>query len=134
VRVWGVDPGGDVWMLGGRRAGCAWIELADAILGNLKDQHRGERPAIDGLFGSGSRSPGSRRTTTTGRRSSRSCCAGQGGGRARPHRADQPNGGDKATRAQGAQAMAAMGRIHIPEGSDGENAIQELIGFPTSRP
>jgi hypothetical protein len=121
-------------MLGGRKGRMRMDELGDAILGNLKDQHRGDRrshrgpdPAVEAV-----RLVPRGRQQLEGRRAVRAAPdAKEEGVRCRIEPIS-PNGADKATRAQAAQAMAAMGRIHIPEGSEGDEVIQELIGFPTS--
>jgi hypothetical protein len=42
-----------------------------------------------------------------------------------------PHGQDKKAKAQGFQGMAAMGRVYIPEGPDGDAIINELVKFPT---
>lgn len=41
-----------------------------------------------------------------------------------------PHGQDKAAKAQSFQGMAAMGRVFIPEGPEGDAFIEELIKFP----
>jgi predicted phage terminase large subunit-like protein len=40
---------------------------------------------------------------------------------------------DKATRARGFQARAAMGTVHIPEGPEGDAILDEYIRFPAGR-
>ncbi|HBA73464.1 MAG TPA: hypothetical protein DCZ63_15115 [Geobacter sp.] len=42
-----------------------------------------------------------------------------------------PHGKDKPTKAQPFQAMAAMGRVHIPEGPEGDAVIDQYLRFPT---
>lgn len=44
-----------------------------------------------------------------------------------------PHGADKATRAGAAQAMAAMGRVWIPEGPVGDEMIAQYIKFPAGK-
>lgn len=41
-----------------------------------------------------------------------------------------PHGADKATKAQPFQAMAAAGRVWIPEGPEGDDVIEQYIKFP----
>ena len=40
---------------------------------------------------------------------------------------------DKATRARGSQARAAMGTVHLPEGPEGDAILDEYLRFPTGR-
>ena len=40
---------------------------------------------------------------------------------------------DKPTRARGIQARAAMGMLHVPEGPEGDDWIDEMIRFPTGK-
>lgn len=42
-----------------------------------------------------------------------------------------PHGKDKQTKAQPFQAMASMGRVHIPEGIVGDDVIAQYLKFPT---
>jgi phage terminase large subunit-like protein len=41
-----------------------------------------------------------------------------------------PHGGDKAAKAQSFQGMAAMGRVWLPEGPEGDAILDELVRFP----
>jgi len=42
-----------------------------------------------------------------------------------------PHGHDKPTKAQPFQAMASCGRVHIPEGPEGDSVIDQYIRFPS---
>lgn len=134
IRAWGVDRHGDVWLVGGQKGRMRMDELSEIAVGNLKDQHRAaDRPLIAGLirqwkpfawFPEADNNWKAvepfvlRRMREEGVR-----C------RIEPI---SPNGADKPTRAQAAQAMAAMGRVHIPDDAEGDEVIHELIGFPTA--
>lgn len=134
VRAWGVDVNGDVWMLGGRNGRMRMDELAEIAVGNLKDQHRpADRPKIEGLIRQWKPFAWFPEADNNWRavepfviRRMR-----EEGVRCRIEPIS-PNGVDKATRAQAAQAMAAMGRVHIPDDAEGDEVIHELIGFPTA--
>jgi predicted phage terminase large subunit-like protein len=132
VRVWGVDPVGDVWMLGGAKGRMRMDQLSELIVGNVKDQHREaeNRPLIQGLirewkpfawFPEDDNNWKAVQPFVLRRMKEEGVMV-----RIEPI---PPQGADKATRAQAAQAMAAMGRIHIPEGEEGDEAIKELTGF-----
>jgi predicted phage terminase large subunit-like protein len=134
VRVWGVDPDGDLWMLGGQKGKMRLDQLAELIIGNVRDFKRpSDQPVVSGLlrdwqpfawFPEGDNNYKAVEGFIIKRMREEGVHC-----RIEPI---SPNGQDKATRAQAAQAMAAMGRIHFPEGQEGDEAIQELIGFPAA--
>jgi len=134
VRAWGVDAHGDIWMLGGRKGRMRMDELAEIVIGNLKDDHRQpDKPKIEGLLRQWKPFAWFPEADNNWRavepfvmRRMR-----EEGVRCRIEPIS-PNGADKATRAQAAQAMAAMGRIHIPDDNEGDEVVQELIGFPAA--
>lgn len=134
ARAWGVDAQGDVWMLDGRKGRMRMDELADVVLGNGKDKHRPpDRPIVEGLirrwkpfawFPERDNNYLAVEPFILRRMKEEEVHC-----RIEPI---SPHGSDKATRAQAAQAMAAMGRVHIPDDGEGDAVIHELINFLTS--
>jgi phage terminase large subunit-like protein len=130
-RVWGVDPNGDVWMLGGFNHHATMDVTADRIVGNAKDQYReADRPIYQGLirqFEPFAWFPEDDNNWKTAapfikrrmREEDVRCIIAP----------ISPHGHDKAAKAQGAQGMAAMGRVWIPLGSEGDAIIDELDAF-----
>lgn len=43
------------------------------------------------------------------------------------------SGGDKPTKARGFQAMASMGRVHLPETPEGDEILNEYLRFPAGK-
>ena len=134
VRVWGIDRRGDIWLLDGRKGRMRMDELSDIIIGNMRDAHRpADRAPTEGLIRkwkpfawfpeSDNNYKAVEPFVLRRMREEGVTC------RIEPI---SPNGPDKATRAQAAQAMAASGRVWIPETSEGDEIIHELIGFPTA--
>ena len=134
ARVWGIDERGDVWMIAGRKGRMRMDELAALVIGNIRDQHRPpEQAPVEGLirqwkphawFPEDDNNWKAVEPFVVRRLREEKVSV-----RIEPI---SPRGQDKATKAQAAQAMAASGRVHYPEGPDGDEAIQELIGFPTA--
>ncbi len=133
VRVWGVDQDGDLYMLDGFRKQCTLDVVADGVIGNheavKKDSKRG--PQVDGLL----------------RRYKPFCWFPEDDNNwkaaapfiARIMREEgnyvriepiSPHGADKPTKAQSFQAMAASGRVWIPEGPEGDEVIEQYLKFP----
>lgn len=117
-RVWGLDPDGDLWMLDGWRGQTTadvWIERQIDLI----EQHKpfawfGEAGVIAKtvepmLF---------RRL-----RERKASCRLEW----------LPSIADKPTRARGFQARAAMKRVHLPEGIDGDLVLDEYLHFPAGR-
>jgi predicted phage terminase large subunit-like protein len=132
VRVWGIDAIGDVWMLGGAKGRMRMDQLGELIVGNLRDPHRKaeNRPPLQGLirewrpwawFPEDDNNWKAVEPFVLRRAKEEGVAV-----RIEPI---PPQGSDKATRAQAAQAMAAMGRVHYPEGEEGDAAVKELVGF-----
>lgn len=133
VRVWGVDAVGDVWMVAGAKGRMRMDELAELVIGNTNDPRREieERPLIEGLIREWRPFAWFPEDDNNWKAVEpfvlRRAKEEQVSIRIEPI---PPQGADKAARAQAAQAMAAMGRIHFPEGEDGDEAVRELVGFP----
>lgn len=135
LRVWGVDPEGDLWLLDGVREQCTMDVFADHVVGNIKDTHRDpERPLRDGLLrryrpfawfpeddNSWKASAGfiTRRMREEGL-----------GCRIEPQ---TPNGADKATRALAFQGMASSRRVWLPVGPEGDAVLTEYLKFPLGK-
>lgn len=117
-RVWGVDAANHIWMLGGWRGQTTsdvWIER----LLDLVSEHRpfawfGEsgviQKAVEPYLLSRSRER-------------KVYCRWEW----------LPSITDKGARARGFQARASMKMVHIPNGSDGDAWIEELIRFPAGK-
>lgn len=124
VRVWGVDPLGDLYMLDGFRHQETMDQTADRMTGVKKLAKTGliqkHRPfawfpeddnnwkAVAGFV------------TRRMREETVSC-------RIEPI---SPHGADKQTKAQAFQAMAASGRVWIPVGIEGDEIIDQYVRFP----
>lgn len=124
VRVWGVAPDGDLYMLDGFRTQETLDKMADKIVGEKKEKKIGllqkHKPfawfpeddnnwkSIAGFV-------------TRMMREQQVFC------RIEPI---SPHGSDKPTKAQPFQAMASMGRVWIPEGPEGDDVIAQYAKFP----
>jgi len=127
-RVWGIDADGDIWMRGGFRSQEKIDISIDKVVGKtvngvveIKGLIKQFKPfcwfpeddnnwkAVSGFV---------RRAMIT----ARTFC------RIEPV---SPHGHDKPTKAQPFQAMASCGRVHIPEGIEGDEIIRQYTKFPT---
>lgn len=117
-RVWGIDPDGDLWLIDGWRGQATadvWIERQiDLIEANKPFGWFGEAGVIAKtiepiLF---------RRL-----RERKAACRLEW----------LPSIADKPTRARGFQARAAMKRVHLPEGIEGDVVLDEYLHFPAGR-
>lgn len=138
-RVWGMDANSDLWLLGGFKRRMTMDVLCDLIVGNLEEHKRAEamgetleRPVVQGLirqwepfawFPEDDNNWKAAEPFILKRIREEGVIT-----RIAPI---SPRGADKAVKAQSAQGMAALGRIHIPLGQDGDAVIHELINFPT---
>lgn len=127
VRVWGVDPLGDLYLIDGFRSQETLDKTADKIVGN-------KREGIDGLI-----------------RKHRPLCwfpeddnnwKSAAGFVARMMREQgaycriepiSPHGSDKPTKAQPFQGMASSGRVWLPDGPDGDDVLSQYLKFPGGR-
>jgi predicted phage terminase large subunit-like protein len=117
-RVWGVDPAGDLWLLDGWRGQTTadvWIERQiDLIAAHKPHAWFGEAGVIAKTI-----EPMLRRRLIE---------------RAKMCRLEWlPSITDKPTRARGFQARAAMGKVHILDGPDGDLVIDEYLHFPAGK-
>lgn len=124
VRVWGIDPLGDLYMVDGFKKQETLDKSAERVVGDKKEGKVGliqkHKPfcwfpendnnwkSVSGFI-------------TKSMREQKVHC------RIEPM---SPNGGDKPTKAQPFQAMASMGRVWIPVGPEGDAVIDEYVGFP----
>jgi predicted phage terminase large subunit-like protein len=124
VRVWGVDPEGDLYMLDGFRHQEKLDETADKVIGKKSEGKLGliKRhkpfcwfPEDDNNWKSAAG------FITRMMRAEGTFC------RIEPI---SPHGSDKAAKAQAFQAMAASGRVWIQEGPEGDDVIDQYIKFP----
>lgn len=117
-RVWGVDAGGDIWLLAGWRGQSTadvWIErLIDLIISHKPLAWFGEGGVIAKAI-----EPMLRRRMTERKTGCRLEWL--------------PSIHDKPTRARGFQARAAMGRVHLPEGIEGDMILDEYLHFPAGK-
>lgn len=117
-RVWGVDTDGGLWMLGGWRGQTTadvWIERQiDLIQTHKPLAWFGEAGVIAKTI-----EPMLRRRLVERGQSARLEWL--------------PSINDKPTRARGIQARAAMGKVHVLEGQDGDLMIDEYLHFPAGR-
>lgn len=117
-RVWGVDPVGDIWLLAGWRGQTTadvWIErVIDLIIANKPHAWFGEGGTIARAI-----EPMLRRRLTERKAGCRLEWL--------------PSIADKPTRARGFQARAAMGKVHLPAGIDGDLVLDEYLHFPAGK-
>lgn len=117
-RVWGVDSIGDLWLLDGWRGQTTadvWIERQIDLIKEFKPHAWfGEGGVIGRAI-----EPILRRRLTERKLGARLEWL--------------PSIADKPTRARGFQARAAMGKVHILEGLDGDLVLDEYLHFPAGR-
>jgi predicted phage terminase large subunit-like protein len=130
VRVWGVDADNDLYMLDGFRDQCQLDVLADRVVGSEKSQ-KDPAKRLSGLL----------------KKHKPFCWFPEDDNNwkaAAPFIKKQmnvegnwvriepisPHGSDKPTKAQSFQAMAANGKVWIPEGPEGDEVIDLYVKFP----
>lgn len=127
VRVWGIDPSGDVYLLDGFREQMTMDAMADRVVGNKKAlmvgllaKHKPFAwfPEDDNNWKS---SEGFVRRMMN---EQGTYC------RIEPI---PTHGGDKPTKAQPFQAMASARRVWIPEGPEGDDVIAQYLKFPAGK-
>lgn len=135
VRMWGVDPAGDLYLIDGFRHQETLDKSADRIVGNKKSAAAGRvksgEPVIDGLIKKhkpfcwfpedDNNWKSAAGFITRMMRSEGSFC------RIEPI---SPHGNDKKIKAQAFQAMAASGCVWIPDGPEGDEIIEQYLKFP----
>lgn len=127
VRIWGVDPLGDLYMLDGFREQATMDKMADKIVGNKADKKVGlltkHRPIA--WFPEDDNNWKSAAGFITKMMREQQTFA-----RIEPI---SPHGSDKAAKAQSFQGMASMGRVWIPEGPEGDDVIDQYLKFPAGK-
>lgn len=118
-RVWGVDPVGDLWLLGG---GYRAQESSDKWIEAVIDQMAIHRPHA--WFGEAGVIQLAIEPALLRRMKER---------RVMCRLEWLPSITDKGTRARGFQARAAMGTVHIPFGPEGDAILDEYVRFPAGR-
>jgi predicted phage terminase large subunit-like protein len=117
-RVWGVDHSGGLWLLAGWRGQSTadvWIErLIDLVIQHKPLAWFGEGGVIAKAI-----EPMLRRRL----RERNAGCRLEW----------LPSINDKPTRARGFQARAAMGRVNLPEGTEGDLILDEYLHFPAGK-
>lgn len=116
-RVWGIDSSGDIWLRGGFRSQETIDKSVDKALLLIKQfrpfcwfpEDDNNYKAVSGFI-------------------QRAMLANKTFCRIDPV---SPHGHDKQTKALPFQAMASCGRVHIPEGIDGDGIIDQYIRFPS---
>jgi len=133
-RVWGVDPHGAIYMLGGFRC----QSTTDKAMGVRLDDKTGEMSLLPegGLplvrrFKPLCWFPENDATWKSVAPFARAAMRATG-----THCRIEPlttAGGDKAVKAQAFQAKAAMGMVYLPEGPEGDEVLNEYVGFPGAK-
>lgn len=127
VRIWGVDPDGDLYMLDGFREQATMDAMADKIVGSKKDQKVGlitrHRP-IAWFPEDDNNWKSAAGFVTRMMREQQVFC------RVEPI---SPHGSNKESKAQAFQGMASMGRVWIPEGPEGDDVIDQYLKFPAGK-
>lgn len=132
-RVWGVAPGGDLWMLDGFCHRATMDITADRIVGNLVTgrQRMPEPPPMQGLIRKHEPFAWFPEDDNNWKAAApfilRQMRAEGVRTRIEPI---SPHGQDKATKAQSFQGLAAMGQVWIPEGPEGDAVIDQYVKFP----
>lgn len=133
-RVWGVDQSRNLYLLDGFSHRATMDVTADRIVGNLKDQQRDPgRPAMEGLIRK-------HKPFAWFPEDDNNWKSVAGFIRRRMREEGvmtriepiSPHGGDKAAKAQSFQGMAAMGRVFIPVGPEGDAIIDQFVKFPAA--
>ena len=138
VRVWGVDPEGDLWLLDGFRHQETLDKTADKVIGNKAAAAAGKlnkgEPVIEGLLKrhkpfawfpeDDNNWKAAAGFITRQMREEKQFC------RIEPI---SPHGNDKPTKAQPFQAMAASGRVWLPVGPMGDDVLEQYLKFPAGK-
>lgn len=124
VRVWGIDPDGDLFLLDGFRHQETMDKTTDRMVGSKKDKVKGliARHTPFAWFPEDDNNWKSVAGFVTRRMREEGIFC-----RIEPI---SPHGSDKETKAQAIQAMAASGRVWIPVGPDGDDIIEQYVRFP----
>lgn len=124
VRVWGINPDGDLFLLDGFRHQETMDKTTDRMVGSKKDKVKGliARHTPFAWFPEDDNNWKSVAGFVTRRMREEGVFC-----RIEPI---SPHGSDKETKAQAIQAMAASGRVWVPVGPDGDDVIEQYVRFP----
>ena len=127
VRVWGVCPQGDIYLLDGFRHQETLDKTADRVLGVKKENKRGliqrHKPFAWFPEDDNNWKAAAGFITRMMREQNVHC-------RIEPI---SPHGSDKQTKAQPFQAMAASGRVWLPVGPEGDDVLEQYLKFPAGK-
>lgn len=133
VRVWGIDPEGDIWLLDGFRHQATMDVTADLVVGDARNPSRSEHePIVEGLIRKHRPFAWFPEDDNNWK-----AVAGFVQRRLREEGVHcrvepvSPHGRDKAAKAQSFQGMAASGRVWLPLTPAGEDVLSEYLKFPT---
>lgn len=124
IRVWGVDPKGDLYLVDGFRHQATMDVSAERVIGNKEEKKKGliqrYKPACWFPEDDNNWKAVAGFVTKEMRRQGVFC-------RIEPI---SPHGADKEVKAQPFQAMASMGAVWLPEGSIGDDVLEQYLKFP----
>jgi predicted phage terminase large subunit-like protein len=127
VRVWGVCPVGDLYMLDGFRHQETLDKTTDRVIGNKKEEKRGliqrHKPFCWFPEDDNNWKAAAGFVKRLMREQNVHC-------RIEPM---SPHGADKPTKAQPFQAMASSGRVWLPVGPDGDDVLDQYLKFPAGK-
>jgi predicted phage terminase large subunit-like protein len=130
ARIWGVDADNDLYMLDGFRKQCQLDVVADMIVGSEKSQ-KDPAKRMQGLLKKHKPFawfPEDDNNWKAAAPFIKKQMNVEGNYvRVEPI---SPHGNDKPTKAQGFQAMAANGKVWIPEGPEGDEVVDLYVKFP----
>lgn len=124
IRVWGVDPKGDLYLVDGFRHQATMDVSMERVVGNKEEKKKGliqrYKPAAWFPEDDNNWKSVAGFVTKEMRREGVFC-------RIEPI---PPHGADKEVKAQPFQAMASMGAVWLPEGSIGDDVLEQYLKFP----
>lgn len=127
VRMWGLDPSGDIYLVDGFREQMTMDAMADRTVGSKKNHQLGLIAKHSPLCWFPEDDNNWKSSAGFVRRmmqEENTYC------RIEPM---PTHGGDKSVKAQPFQAMASMGRVWIPEGPEGDDIIAQYLKFPAGK-
>jgi predicted phage terminase large subunit-like protein len=126
VRVWGINPEGDIFLADGFRTQETLDKVADKVIGTAENPGgliKRYRPFCWFPEDDNNWKSAEGFIVRMMRERNTHC-------RIEPI---SPHGSDKPTKARSFQAMAAMGRVWIKEGSEGDDIIEQYLKFPAGK-
>lgn len=125
VRVWGIDPTGDLYMLDGFRHQDTMDKTAERVVGDKSEGKIGLLQKHKPVFAWFPEDDNNWKSVSgfvkkAMREQGQYCVVAP----------ISPNGADKAVKAQSFQAMASMGRVWLPVGPEGDDVLDQYLKFP----